>query len=120
MFKGAKPENFKRAEDLRSKMTSSESKLWEVLKNKDAIGYRFRRQHPLGHYILDFYNHKLKLCIEVDGEYHEYQEQKEHDMERDEFLKFNGITVIRFKNQEVENNLKSVIGDINKFIYKDE
>jgi very-short-patch-repair endonuclease len=116
MFKGAKSDTFKKAENLRNRMTDSETKLWELLKNKVVTGYRFRRQHPFGYYILDFYNHQLKLCIEVDGEYHETQEQKQQDIERDNFLKFNGISVIRFKNKEVEENLDNVIESINEFI----
>lgn len=120
MFKGAKPETFKKAEKLRNQMTASETKLWEVLKNKKNTGYRFRRQHPLGHYILDFYNHQLKLCIEVDGEYHESKEQKIHDKKRDEFLNFNGIKILRFKNQQVNNDLEHVIESINKFILQTE
>ena len=118
MFKGAKPDTFKRAEILRSKMTSSELKLWEILKNKNNIGHRFRRQHPLGYYILDFYNHQLKLCIEVDGKYHETKDQQVKDKLRDEFLKFNQIKVLRFSNEEVENDFENVIGTIKKIIAK--
>jgi len=118
MFKGAKPDTFRKAELLRKKMTSSELKLWEILKNKKTVGYRFRRQHPLGFYILDFYNHTLKLCVEVDGEYHQTKEQIEYDQKREEFLKFNGISTIRFTNFEVDNELKEVILKLKKFIEK--
>lgn len=116
MFKGAKPETFRKAQILRKNMTLSELKLWELLKNKESVGYRFRRQHPLGHYILDFYNHELKLCIEVDGKYHESVEQKQYDKERDEFLNFNGIEVIRFKNTEIENDIEKVINKIKNVV----
>ena len=116
MYKGAKPDTFKKAELLREKMTLSEIKLWEVLKNKTTVGYRFRRQHPLGNYILDFYNHSLKLCIEVDGEYHQTKEQIEYDQKREEFLKFNGISTVRFTNFEVDNELEEVILKLKNFI----
>jgi 5-methyltetrahydrofolate--homocysteine methyltransferase len=116
MFKGARPGTFKKAEILRKKMTPSELKLWDTLKNKESVGYRFRRQHPLGHYILDFYNHQLKLCIEVDGAYHEVKEQKIHDQQRDDFLKYNNIHTIRFSNHEVETNIDGVIDHIISYI----
>lgn len=116
MFKGAKPETFRRAEILRKNMTSAEIKLWHLLKTKETVGYRFRRQHPLGNYILDFYNHELKLCIEVDGKYHDSDEQKEYDSERSEFLDFNGVEVIRFKNIETENDIEKVINKIKNVV----
>ena len=75
MHTGAKPEIFRFAEQLRTKITPSEKELWEFLKQKPH-GYKFRRQHPFSKYILDFYCHKIKLAIEIDGKYHDLREQK--------------------------------------------
>jgi very-short-patch-repair endonuclease len=93
MFKGASPEIFLRTKKLRQNLTEAEKLLWDLLRSKETLGHRFRRQHPFGNYILDFYNHKLKLCIEVDGEYHLQEEQKEKDADREEFLKFNELAL---------------------------
>jgi len=112
MHKGAKPETFKKAKYLRNNMTKAEQVLWEKLRKKETIGYRFRRQHPLGYYILDFYNHQLKLCIEIDGKYHQNLEVRKNDLEREEFLDFNGIKTIRFKNEDVLNDTNKVIESI--------
>lgn len=118
MHKGAKPDLFKKAKLLRENMTESENKLWKLLRKKDALGYRFRRQHPFGYYILDFYNHELKLCIEIDGGYHQSVDQKARDKERDKFIDFNDVTVLRFTNDEVNNNIEKVLEKIRKHIVK--
>ena len=118
MHKGAKSDTFSKAEYLRNNMTDAEKLLWEKLKKKETLGYRFRRQHPLGHYILDFYSHQLKLCIEVDGKYHDSKEQKLKDKERDDFLEFNGISIIRFKNEEILNDIEEVINEIKSHVIK--
>lgn len=118
MYKGAKPDLFKKAKLLRENMTESETKLWKLLRKKDALGYRFRRQHPFGHYILDFYNHELKLCIEIDGGYHQSVDQKVRDKERDKFTDFNDVAVLRFTNNEVNNDIEKVLEKIRKHIVK--
>jgi very-short-patch-repair endonuclease len=118
MFRGAKPHLFDKAKLLREAMTESEIKLWEFLRKKDALGYRFRRQHPFGHYILDFYNHELKLCIEVDGGYHQSVDQKAKDEERDKFIDFNCVTILRFTNDEVNNKIEKVLEKIRTYIEK--
>lgn len=79
MFKGAPRSAFIKARLLRNKMTVAESTLWTYLQNKRFEGYKFRRQHPLHLYIVDFYCHELGLVIEIDGEYHETTEQQEED-----------------------------------------
>ena len=81
MHAGAKPELFRFAEELRERMTESEKKLWLYLRKK-PLGYKFRRQHPFSLYILDFYCHKVKLAIEVDGQYHDYKKQQDLDNKR--------------------------------------
>lgn len=109
----------KRAKELRNNMTRAEIILWSRIRLKQINGYKFRRQYPLLDYIVDFYCHKLKLIIEVDGGIHTLPEQAKSDKYRDNLLKNNGYNVIRLTNHEIETNLegsllkiKSVIPDI--------
>jgi very-short-patch-repair endonuclease len=114
MWKGAPAEIFLKAKELRDRMTTAEQILWEAVKGNKLNGQKFRRQHPIGFYIVDFYNHKNKLVIELDGGYHENEEQKIKDVEREKNLNFNGLKVIRFKNELVINNLSFVLEKINE------
>ena len=107
MHAGAEPEIFRFAEKLRSNMTEAERKLWEFLRLKPK-GFKFRRQHPFGRYILDFYCHKAKLSIEVDGKSHELAEQKELDETRTIVIENYGIRELRFTNKEVMNQFEGV------------
>ena len=116
MWKGAGPELFKKAEELRERMTMAEIRLWEELKSNKIDGYKFRRQHPIHKFIADFFCHKLKLIIEVDGTYHESEEQKISDLERSKLLTFQGIQVLRFTNEEVLNDIELVLKRIRKEI----
>ena len=111
MHLDASQEVFKNAALLRKAMTIPEQIMWEYFKMK-PLGYKFRRQHPISAYILDFYSHSAKLSIEIDGEYHFTKEQKEKDHQRTEYLKSVGIKEIRFKNNEVINNLPLTIQKI--------
>ena len=118
MWKGASPIIFSRAKHLRENMTDTEILLWEELKKKKLLGYKFRRQHPISNYILDFYCHKLKLVIEIDGGYHNHFKQRELDKERTEILEFQGLKVLRFANEEVVENLSSVIKEIKSITFQ--
>jgi very-short-patch-repair endonuclease len=109
MFYGAAPIIFEHAKRLRGEMTKAEQLLWEKISNKKINGLRFKRQHPIGPYIADFYCHKLRLVIEVDGPIHEVDEQHAYDMERTDYLGKQGIQVIRFSNTEVLNQTERVI-----------
>jgi cyclase len=115
MFKGAGSIIFKRAERLRDRMTEAECLLWEELRNK-KFPVKFRRQHPLGKYIADFYCHKLKLVIELDGNIHLKPEVKSYDQMREIEIKSLGLTVIRFKNDEVIYNMEVVLSKIRKLV----
>lgn len=108
MFLGANPLIFQRAEVLRKKMTEAEKILWEVLKTKKLSGYKFRRQHPILKFILDFYCHESKLGIEIDGQVHNSKEQRFYDEDRTDILKEYGIKIIRFHNNEIIENLEVV------------
>jgi very-short-patch-repair endonuclease len=114
MWKGAPPESFLKAKELRNRLTNAEKILWEEIKGNKFNGQKFRRQHPIGIYIVDFYNHKNKLVIEIDGAYHDNAEQKLIDFTREEFLKLNGLKVIRFKNESITQNLSFVLEKINE------
>ena len=96
-----------RAKELRKQPTSAEKILWEYLRDRRLLGLKFRRQHPLGTYIVDFYCPAFRLVVEIDGEIHRYQEVD--DQARTDQLEEKGYKVIRFWNFEVEQNLDTVI-----------
>lgn len=108
MFYGASPQIMEKASVLRNRMTEQECVLWEFLCKKKVMGFKFRRQHPIYMFIVDFYCHTLKLVIEVDGGYHLRPEQKEYDYNRTGEIENLGIKVIRFTNDEIDNDIKSV------------
>ena len=99
------PDLVERARELRRHMTPAEEKLWEYLK---YAPYRFLRQRPIDHFIVDFYCPALRLVIEVDGEQHYTEEGKAYDAERDAILQGYGLRVVRFRNEEVLHQFESV------------
>lgn len=101
-----------RRKELRNNQTRAEKVLWEKIRRRQLKGYKFRRQHGIGEYIVDFYCSKLKLVIEVDGGYHEEAGRQEYDEKRDSYLSSLGLKVIRIKNDEVLDNCKEVIEDL--------
>jgi len=114
MFYGAKSVIFERAKELRQNPTKAEQTLWEILRKNQILGLRFKHQHPLRFFIADFYCHKIKLVIEVDGDIHNSDEKKEYDINRTAELESIGITVIRFNNEDVLENLKETKAKIEK------
>ena len=86
----------------------TESSLWEEVRNK-KLGVKFRRQHQLGAYVVDFYCHELRLVIELDGEYHTSIHQQGVDQEKDLELLGSGCTVLRINDKEVLETLPGVI-----------
>ena len=99
----------KAARALRGSMTDAEQLLWCCLRHKQLGGFRFRRQHPIERFVLDFYCCKTKLAIELDGGQHNEPGTKVLDLERTEFLESHGIQVVRFWNNEVFINLEGVL-----------
>jgi very-short-patch-repair endonuclease len=99
------PDLVERARELRRNMTPAERQLWEYLKHAP---YRFLRQRPIDHFIVDFYCPALRLVIEVDGEQHYTEEGKAYDAERDTILQSYGLRVVRFHNEEVLRHFESV------------
>lgn len=114
IYFGATPEMLRIAGDLRHSVTPAEKKLWGYLRNRKINGYRFRRQHPINEFVVDFFCFEAMLAIEVDGDVHEERYQKERDEERTVILNRLGIKVIRIKNQEIESNINLVIEAIKK------
>ena len=98
-------------------MTESETVLWNVLR-QEIKGYKFRRQHPIGDYIADFVCVTKKLIIEVDGGYHDNPKQQQEDQWRTDYLQNKGFQVMRFKNDEVNFDIKSVIERIKEELTK--
>ena len=105
-----------RARQLRNHSTRSEIRLWLYLKGKKVMGYDFHRQKPIGNYIADFYCPKLQLVIEVDGYTHDFEEVIKKDRKKQDYLENLGITVLRFKDEEVIEDIDSVLNKIKQYI----
>jgi very-short-patch-repair endonuclease len=114
MYFRAKPVTLETAKLLRKRMTNSESILWDKLKGKQMLGLRFRPQHPIEFFIADFYCHAARLVIEIDGEIH--SEQVEYDDGREAEIEKFGIKIIRFTNDEVNNDIENVLRKIEAVI----
>lgn len=115
MFYGAGAIILQRAKKLRNRLTDAEMILWCYLRCKPN-GYKFRRQHPIRNYIVDFYCHRLRLVIEVDGSIHDREDIRKYDRERQNKLVSEGITVIRFTNEEIIKDWENSIKEINAFL----
>ena len=108
------------ARRLRKNQTCEEKILWDMLRNRQLLNLKFLRQHPVEFqfnnkdhfYVLDFYCAALKLVIEIDGESH--KEQKDRDELRDEILKSSGYTVVRFTNDDVNDRIELIVEEIKK------
>jgi len=102
--------------EARSESTIYEKMLWQELRAKKFYGYKFRRQHQILRYYLDFYCHEAKLGIEIDGSIHDKSEQKEYDELRTEQLRVAGVKIIRFTNDAVQYDIESVLASIYKYL----
>jgi very-short-patch-repair endonuclease len=96
------------ARELRQPQTPAEATLWQHLRNRN-LKYKFRRQHPIDYFIIDFYCAEAKLLIEVDGPSHLEREQQEYDQARTEYLEALGYKVIRFTNNNCSYNIHAVV-----------
>lgn len=101
------PTILQHARDMRREPTEPERRLWQKLRRKQLGSYKFRRQHPNGRFILDFYCHEARLVVEVDGDSHAFQE--EYDAARTAWLEAQGLHVLRFSNQAVIQNMDGVL-----------
>lgn len=106
----------KQARELRQKQTKAEDLFWELVRNRKFHNLKFRRQHQIGHYIVDFFCNEIKLIIEFDGEIHDTEEQKKHDSTRDKYLTSIGNIVLRFRNEELLNEPQSIFEKISQYI----
>ena len=98
--------------ELRQESTEAEKLLWAELRNKKLQGLKFRRQHPLDKFIVDFYCNEKKLVVELDGGVHDEKINIEYDEARTAMLAGLNVIVLRFKNEDVKNNLKGVLKTI--------
>jgi very-short-patch-repair endonuclease len=112
VFYGAYPETFRTAHLLRKNLTSAEERLWIALRNRKLCGYKFRRQHPVREFIVDFYCAEKELVIEVDGKIHLEKQVIERDQNRSAELERMGISIIRFTNDEIMDQLEEVLKKI--------
>ncbi len=103
---------FELCRKFRKEPTTAEKFLWKCLRNRQLNGLKFRRQHPLGRYIADFYCAEAGLVIELEGGVHGNWEQKEYDQVRKEELEARGLQVLRFRNQEVLKRSERVLAKI--------
>lgn len=116
LYRNTSPKIIENAKALRHSQTEAEKVLWGRLRQKQVKGLKFRNQHPIDTFVLDFYCHELLLGIEVDGSIHDLVEVKEYDEGRTAELVQLGIKIIRFANAEVLGNIDSVIEEIEKVI----
>ena len=117
MFYESSPIIFANAKRLRNEPTASEIIFWGLLKQHFA-DYRFKRQHPVSQYIADFYCHKLKLVVEIDGGIHLSKDAIKNDKLRDEFMNSLNLKIIRFTNDEVCKNGEKVVKKLKELIEK--
>ena len=101
-----------RRRELRRNQTETERTLWAHLRNKQFYGIKFFRQYSIGPYILDFYCPTMKVAVELDGGQHNQCENKEYDTARSEYLKAQGIDVMRFWNNEILLDVESVLSEL--------
>src|SRR5258706_4852051 len=95
--------------ELRSRLTPEESYLWSFLQRRQLGGRKFRRQHSVGPYVLDFYCPAERLAVELDGAAHDHEAAQDRDAIRTRFLQSAGIRMVRFENREVIENLEGVL-----------
>ena len=97
-----------RARQIRQDETWAEKLVWRWLRDRRFSAYKFRRQHPIGDYVLDFFCEEAELNIELDGSQHGFPEQQQHDLEREKFLQSRGIKTLRFWNSHLRRNAQSI------------
>ena len=110
------PKLKKLARELRNNSTKSEIKLWKCLKGKQMLGYDFHRQKPLLNFIADFYCYELKLVIELDGYSHQFEETQIKDKNKQKELEKLGLTVLRFQDADVMNDIDNVLRAIELYV----
>jgi very-short-patch-repair endonuclease len=107
------PAVLQRSRDFRHPLTSAEAKVWQAVRNRQ-LGFKFRRQHPMGRFITDFYCAEARLVIEIDGDTHAAPDQAAYDSARTAWLEERGYKVVRFQAWEVDRNLEGVLEAIRR------
>ncbi len=97
---------------LRRGATRAEALLWGALRKHRLSGRKFRRQHSIGPYVLDFYCPAMRLAVELDGSAHDHEAAEAHDRRREDYLARCGIRVVRFVNEDIETNLAGVVTEL--------
>ena len=103
------------AHEFRTHPTPTEELLWQLLRNRQLLGFKFRRQHQFGDYLTDFYCREANLVIECDGLVHQVNERWHHDQERDAYMTSQGLRVLRFTNHQILNDTARVLEEIAGF-----
>ena len=101
-----------RAREMREKATPAEAFAWGLFRDRQFLGLKFRRQHQIGNYIVDFYCHETRLVVELDGSVHDSDERRTMDRNRDGYLESLGITVVRIKNQHLLQHTQEALNEI--------
>ena len=102
------------AKEMRKNLTPPEARLWQALRRRGLEGLKFRRQHPIGPFILDFYCTSAKLAVEIDGSVHTLGDNPQRDDRRDLWLERHGITVLRIEARHVRDRLEAVLTEIGR------
>ena len=101
---------------LRKEMSKTEIGLWMGLQGRQLDGFKFRRQHGIGPYVVDFYCAEARLAIELDGDSHSTPEARQYDASRDKFISKQNVKVVRFTNREVYENFEGVLQKIRELL----
>ena len=112
------PQLLEFAKTMRTNATDAENLIWQLLRAKRFMNLKFRRQHVIAPYIVDFYCHKLGLVIELDGSQHGTDQGKEYDAERTKFLEALDLMVVRYWNHDVLSRTDVVLGDLWKVCFE--
>jgi very-short-patch-repair endonuclease len=102
--------------ELRQASTDAETLLWNRLRNRRLLGFKFRRQHQIGEYAVDFYCDKASLVIECDGGVHSKAPTWHHDQNREAYMSALGLRTLRFKNEEVLSETERVLSEISNYL----
>lgn len=106
------PQLLEFAKTMRTNATDAESLMWQLLRNKRFMNLKFRRQHVIAPYIVDFYCHELGLVIELDGSQHNTDDGRAYNIERTKFLEALGLKVVRYWNNDVLNQTEIILDDL--------
>src|SRR5262245_58599715 len=104
------------ARELRNNQTPAETLLWQLLRSRKLLDFKFRRQHQLGDYIADFYCNEARLTIECDGSVHDSNKSWHHDQKRNQWMEQQGVRVLRFTNDQVLTDTERVLEEISSFL----